>query len=223
MPTAYKNRKVREELAQLVGDPTELEITFSDADKNKQTPYTRSKDSSDPQDQFSELMSFRIDGQLMRLIEEQVELLRPYYRTKSDLCRDAVFKWCKYLHDQYMAPGNPVEPVVMKLEMVAKQAWETEQRRNFADAMASVSANLYDLLNDQALDKLAEEAAKYVEMIEDITDTYWKNRSIREFVEMPVFPNMMRALKNDGSYQDTGLVRILSSWMNQKYVLKGAV
>lgn len=222
MATTKKNRQTREELAKLMGDPNELEINYTEADKRAQTPYTRSKESQDPNDQFSELMSFRIDGQLMRLIEEQVELLRPYYRTKSDFCRDAVFKWAKYIHDEYMAPGNPVEPVVAKLEMISKQAWETEQRRNFTEMMGNVNSNLYDLLNDNAIEKLAEETAKYVELIEEVTDSYWKTRSIREFVEMPVFPNMLRAFRGEPEYAGTKLVKVLESWSNQKWVIKGA-
>jgi hypothetical protein len=156
----------------------------------------------------------------MRLVEEQVDLLRPYYRTKSDFVRDAIFKWSKFLHEEYLAPGNAVEPLVQKLDMISKQATETQQRRELVDLFAIVNTNLFDLVKDDAIEKVAEETATYAERINDITDTYWKTRAIREFVEMPVYSSLIRKLRTNEAYKNSGLVRLLSTWANQKTVIQ---
>lgn len=213
-------KQIKSDMAELLGNPSDMEFNFDEDERKKLTPYQRSKDSQDPNDQFSELVTCRIDGQLMRLIEEQVELLRPYYRTKSDFVRDAIFKWSKFLHEEYLAPGNPVEPLVQKIDMISRQASETLQRREFVEMVQAVNTNLFDFIKDDAIEKLAEETAAYAEKINDISDTYWKTRAIREFVEMPVFASLIRTLRSDDAYKNSGLVRLLQTWSNQKNVIK---
>lgn len=211
-----KQQAIKSDIARLMGDPNDMDFNFSEEEKRKLTPYQRSKDSNDPTDQFSELVTCRVDGQLKRLIEEEVSLLRPFYRTTSDFVRDAIFKWTKFLHENYLAPGNPVEPLVLKLDMIARQASETAQRRDFVQLISAINGNLHDLILDNAIEKLAEETAEYAEHINEITDTYWKTRAIREFVEMPVFPSLLRLLRGDPTYQNSGLVKLLETWGNQK-------
>jgi hypothetical protein len=134
--------------------------------------------------------------------------------------RDAIFKWSKFLQEEYLAPGNPVEPLAQQLDMISRQANETQQRREFVDMLGRVNDNLWDLLKENEIPKLAEEAATYAEKINEISDSYWKGRAIREFAEMPVFPNIIRVLRSDNDYKNSQLLRVLETWANQKTVLK---
>jgi hypothetical protein len=212
------NRTVRQELALLNGDPNQVEFNFSDEKTKSIQPYTKPANSSDPDDQFTEIVTFRVDGALKRLGEETTALLHPWYRTHSDLARDAYFKWIKFLQESYLAPGSNIEPVAMKLDMLSKQAYETDQRRRFAELVSTLDRNLTDLLNDNAIEKLAEECSGYCETIQQINDTYWRNRTIREFCEMQSFKRMLRVLKADPNYQSTGLVKLLSQWESSRFV-----
>jgi len=220
MSKLTENRGVKQELAQLGGDPNDVEFNFPAGDEQKLTPYTRPKDSNDPEDQYSELVSFRCDGALKRLGEETVELLRPYYRTHSDMARDAYFKWIKYLQETFLAPGSQVEPVAIKLDMLSKRAYETDQRRRFVELINQLDRNLADLIRDGAVEKLAEETADYCDHIKEVSDGYWRNRSIREFCEMPSFATVLRTLRGDERYKESGLVKLLETWNSQRYVIK---
>lgn len=209
---------VQQELALLNGDPNQVEFNYSEEQATRLHPYSREKNSSDPEDQFTEVVTFRVDGALKRLGEETTAILHPWYRTHSDLARDAYYKWLKYLQEQFMAPGSRVEPLAIKLDLLSKQAYETDQRRRFTELIATLDRNLGDLLSDGATEKMAEELAGYCETIQSINDTYWKNRTIREFCEMPSFSRMLRVLKADPDYKDSGLVRLLMGWENQRFV-----
>lgn len=221
MATTKHNREVRRQLAELAGDPREMDVT---ATKNA-TPYTRTQQSGDPADQFSELITCRIDGQLMRLIEEQVQGLYPYYRTKSDYVRDAIFKWARHLHQEWFGPNaGAQEPLVKQLELISRQAYETQQHRNFAAVVAALSDNLYDLVRAPGgVEKLAEEVAEYAEKIQDIDDTYWRSRTIANFVGMPSFETVLQTLKTDPRYADTPLVKLLSTWGSQRFAMRQVI
>lgn len=172
------------------------------------------------EDSFTELITCRIDPELMRLIEEQVALVHPYYRTKSDFVRDALYKWSKYLHENYLGKNTPVDQLALKIQFLSDQAHESEQRRVFATTMTKVNDNLKAILADAATPKLAEETAKVAEKIDDLGDDYWKARAIREFCEMPIFPHVLNALEADSRYNQSALVRLLRVWRNSRQVLR---
>lgn len=212
--------EVTEQLAILNGDPTAVEINYPAEKAMNIAPYTKAKDSADPDDQFTEIVTFRVDGALKRLGEETTAMLQPWYRTHSDLARDAYFKWLKYLQEEFLAPGSKVEPLAIKLDLLSKQAYETDQRRRFTELVSMLDKNLTDLINDGAVVKLAEEMAGYADTIQQISDSYWKNRTIREFCEMGSFPKAMRLLKQDAQLKDSGLVKLMSQWESQRFVQK---
>lgn len=221
--TTKSNREVQQELAMLNGDPNTVEFNFTPDKQQQLAPYVKAKDSGDPDDQFTEIVTFRVDGSLKRLGEETAALLHPWYRTHSDLARDAYFKWLKFLQEEFLAPGSRVEPLAIKLDLLSKQAHETDQRRRFTELITTIDRNLADLLNDGAVEKLAEELAGYAETINQINDTYWKNRTIRELCETPTFPRILRTLKGDAIYKDSGLVKLLSTWETQRFVQRREV
>ncbi len=218
--TTKKNRQTMEQISKMVGDPNEKEITFTTEQVQKSGPYARDKESGNPEDQYSELCSFRIDGQLMRFIEELVEVLRPHYRTKSDFCRDAVFKWAKWTHENMMGAGSTVEPLAIKIDQLSRQAWEGETRRTLTQTIGTLDSNFADLLRDNAVEKIADEAAELVEKIDGIGETYWRNRAIREFAEMPSYPRILETLRNAKAYSGTPLVTVLNDWKNLVFVMR---
>lgn len=205
-------REVGKQLAQLSGDPRDMQI--SEADK---VPYTRNQRSGEPADSFSEIITCRIDGQLMRLIEELVQLSAPYYRTKSDFLRDALFKWAQYLHATWVADPDAVEPLVRQLAEISKQAWQTQTQADFVAMFVSIDKALNEYVNDpDALDKLAEETAGYVEKIQEVGDSYWRNKTITAFVDMPVFSRVHNKLKESPKYSGSGLCQLLAVWASRR-------
>lgn len=215
-----KNSKTMQQISTLAGDPNEKDINYSVAEVQRNHPYTKDKDSGNPEDQYSELISFRVDGQLMRFIEELTEILRPHYRTKSDFCRDAIFKWSMWVHDNMMGSGSSVEPLAIKIDQLSRQAWEGETRRTLTHTIGTLDNNFADLIRDGATEKIADEAASLVEKIDGIGETYWRNRAIREFVEMPSFSRILENLKKSSVYGGTPLVTVLSDWYNRKFVMR---
>ncbi len=215
-----KNSKTMQQMSALAGDPNEKEINYSVAEVEKNHPYTKDKESGNPDDQYSELLSFRVDGQLVRFIEELTEILRPHYRTKSDFCRDAVFKWGMWVHDNMMSGGSAVEPLAMKIDQLSRQAWEGETRRTLTHTFSTLDSNFADLIRDGAVEKIADEAASLVEKIDSIGESYWRNRSIREFVEMPTFTGIVGVLQRSGTFSSSPLVTVLTDWQNRKFVMR---
>lgn len=215
-----KDSKTLQQISVLSGDPTEKEITYTPQEVERNHPYTRDKESGNPEDQYSELVTFRVDGQLVRFVEEMTEVLRPYYRTKSDFCRDALFKWSMWVHDNLVGSGTPAEPLAIKMDQLSRQAWEGETRRTLSKTFSVMDANFSDLLRDGATAKIADEAAGVVEKVNSIGETYWRQRSIREFVEMPCFRSLLGTLKDSSTFGSSPLVTVLNDWQNSRFVMK---
>ncbi len=215
-----KDSKTLQQISTMVGDPNEKEINYTVAEVDKNHPYTKDKESGNPEDQYSELVSFRVDGQMVRFIEEVVEILRPHYRTKSDFCRDALFKWAMWVHDNMMSGGSAVEPLAIKIDQLSRQSWEGETRRTLTHTIGTLDKNFADLIRDNAVEKIADDAASLVEKIDSIGETYWRNRAIREFVEMPSFSRILDNLKKSSTYGGTPLVTVLNDWQNRKFVMR---
>jgi hypothetical protein len=200
----------------------QLTFDFDHPDLSYIIPYSETHSREGSNAGTSSVISFHINPQITRLLEETLPLYRKYgapYRTQADVARDAFYKlvmglWQLITRAEREGDTARVSVLLAKEDQVRRAADDASHRVALDTALKGRSGEIDILLREKAYAETHKALAEWVATIEEIepASAFWAKRWKRGLLTFPSWKRAVDVLANIPQYRDTKVIRTLATW-----------